>query len=71
MKYFVFRLMQFCFTVSIFKETMMLIARSTEANHLIWVAKTKLLLMTQCAELGILDKTVSDYNYILHITDTI
>ena len=53
MKYFVFRLMQFCFTVSIFKETMMLIARSTEANHLIWVAKTKLLLMTQCAELGI------------------
>ena len=35
------RLMQFSFTLSIFKETMMLIARGTESNHLILGSKDK------------------------------
>ena len=45
------------------KETMMLIARGTEDNHLILVEKTKLLLRHKCTarDLRFKNKAFSDY----------
>ena len=48
------------------KETMMLIARGTEDNHLILVEKTKLLLRHKCTarDVRFKNKASSDYYYI-------